>query len=91
MRGPGRINPVWPNRATSDSSKTKLDYYTFGGDYQIRYLGFADQADADTDKVWYIKRFEHVNLAGSTEPIRVAAIQIFENVAWTDRAILPWT
>ena len=90
LRGPGRMNPVWPNRATSDSSKTMLDYYSFGGDSQIRYIGFADQADATSSPVWYIKRFQHVDVGG-LDPIRVSEIQILENVAWDNRDSLPWS
>lgn len=90
LRGPGGINPLWPNRATSDSSKTKLDYYQFAGDAQIRYLGFADQSDLDNELVWYIKRFSHVDVGG-LDPVRVSEIQILENVAWSDRGTLPWT
>lgn len=88
QRGPGKLNPLWPNEASSDSSKTKLEYYQVGADYEVRYIGLAQQSDSTADEVWIIKRFSHQTLGGEN---LVTEIQILENVAWDDRATLPWT
>lgn len=88
-RGPGRIYSVNPNESSSETLKEKLDYYIPAGttDYSVRWVGYARQTALDTDLVWSVRQFSHAALG---QDARVTEIQILENVAWADRATLPW-
>ena len=86
-RGLGKLRALWPNEATSDSNSMKFDYYQVVTDYEIRYLGIAQQGTLETDPKWTIKRFEHQTLGGENF---VSGIQILADVAWDDRATLLW-
>lgn len=90
-RGPGGINILWPDQVTSNTQKTHLEYYVFNSGHEIRYLGFAMQDAPEGDNVWIVKRFDHVALGGGPKNNRVSKIQVFTDVAWDDRATLPWT
>ena len=87
-RGPGGLNALWPNEATSDSNALKFDYYLVGADYEIRHLGFSQQGVLISVPEWTVKRFEHTTLGGEN---LVSGIQVLGGVAWDDRATLPWT
>lgn len=88
-RGPGKLKAVWPNELIGENLKIKIDYYAPGGvDYFVRYKGISTQAADDTDDAWTIQRMSHSSYGGN---YKITEVQILENVAWADRASLPWS
>jgi hypothetical protein len=86
-RGPGKINVLWPNQASSDNPAIKLDYFAFNAGNETRYMGVAPHGSLDSDSIWLIRRFDYV-VAGTET--KLANIQVIENVAWDDRGTLAW-
>lgn len=89
MRGQGAINVLYPDDTTSSSSKINMDWETVLSTSQLVYFGVNRQDAADADQTWTIKYFKYVQAPDST--IKVSQIQVLEQVAWTDRTILPWS
>lgn len=87
-RGVGRLVTIAPNENTSETLKIKFDYYQPASEYEIRYIGYARQSADDADEYWTIRRHTHDDVGGKQ---LIVEIQVLENVAWSDRAILPWT
>lgn len=87
LRGPGEINPLWPNEVSSDIAAMKFDYYTVGADTEVRYIGFAQQGILTSEDRWVIKRFGHETIGDGNY---VNDIQVLQGVAWDDRASLDW-
>lgn len=88
-RGPGGIVAISPNEATSDSLRTKLDYYIDPGEPKLRYEGMALQGQLESDPVWIIRRFTWEAVVGTPE-LKITDIQILTNVKWTERTTLSW-
>lgn len=84
-RGPGKINILWPNQATSQNPQIQLDYYTTGGQAEVRYMGVAPEGVGTDELKWVVRRFSHQVLGGIT---KITSIDVKENVAWDDRATL---
>lgn len=92
MRGPGGINVLTDNQASTDSAKIKFDYYAPFGEPELRYFGQNTQSSLDTDSTWVIRRFEHTQVGSET---KISEIQILDQVAWgastAARDGLAWT
>lgn len=89
MRGPGEVNVLFPSEGSGDSNRTKFDYYDPGaGQFEVRYLGIAQQGDAEDEPVWTVKRFGHTQFGAE---FLVTDIQILNDVRWDERAALGWT
>lgn len=89
MRGVGGIRCLWPVESDSIETRTMFDYYNVAGSNFVRYIGEATQDAATTDPVWMIKQLTHTDLGASD--IRVTDIQVLRDVAWVNRASLPWS
>lgn len=87
LRGPGKLNPLWPNEVTSDTESLKFDHYLVGAEFEVRYIGISVQGSLTNEPKWTIKRFEHTTITGENF---VTGIQVLHSAAWDDRASLPW-
>lgn len=87
MRGPGGLNPLYPNEISSTISDMRFDYYDVAGTSELRYIGTAAQGSATDADVWTIKQFSHTTIAGENV---VEAIQVRQDVNWDDRDSLDW-
>lgn len=87
QRGEGRIRILHPNQSTSTNPHIKLDYYDFGGSPETRYMGIAPQGVETSEPYWVVRRFDYDSVSGQT---KITDIQVFEDVAWDDRASLSW-
>lgn len=86
-RGPGGMHAV--SNDPGSRIKTKFDYADVGGgDFEVVYLGQADQGAQDADHVWSIKKFSYSSISGANQ---ITSVEILDSVAWADRATLPWT
>jgi len=89
QRGTGKLVSISPSETTSENLKIKFDYYQpNAAEYEVRYIAYGRPEALSTDQVWTIRRHSYA-MFGSTALL--TEIQILENVAWSDRAILPWT
>lgn len=88
-RGPGRLVTIAPEENTSETQQLRFDYYDPGdGTFQVKYIGYARPLALTSDLTWTIRRHEHTLFGGN---YMLSHIEVLLNVAWDNRASLPWT
>lgn len=87
MRGPGKLNPLYP---TEDSAQSmyQVEYEEVLTNFEVKYLGIADSQALTSDHVWTIKKFSYISPGGA--PL-ISGVEVMLRVAWDDRATLPWS